>query len=113
MFGEPDGERIADALEGVQLYAPALLPFEVANVCLTKLRRHPDMRDGLIASFGMIGTMNIEIVDVDLLEALELAETTGLTTYDASYLWLAEALGADLVTLDRQLGKARSTIQTN
>jgi len=26
-----------------------------------------------------------------------------LTAYDASYLWLARALGGDLVTLDRKL----------
>jgi predicted nucleic acid-binding protein len=37
---------------------------------------------------------------------LELAESTGLTAYDASYLWLARELSAELVTLDGQLAKA-------
>jgi len=32
-----------------------------------------------------------------------LALRTGLTPYDASYLWLAGYLGADLVTLDERL----------
>ena len=31
---------------------------------------------------------------------------TGLTTYDASYLWLANDLGIELVTLDRRLATA-------
>jgi predicted nucleic acid-binding protein len=31
------------------------------------------------------------------------ARLTGLTAYDASYLWLAGWLEADLVTLDRRL----------
>ncbi len=38
--------------------------------------------------------------------ALELALTTGLTAYDASYLWLTRQLGAELVTLDKQLATA-------
>jgi predicted nucleic acid-binding protein len=45
-------------------------------------------------------------VTVDLNGALELAATTGLTAYDASYLGLTRQLGADVVTLDQQLAKA-------
>ncbi len=37
---------------------------------------------------------------------LDLATETGLTAYDASYLWLARQLGAELVTLDQQLARA-------
>lgn len=37
---------------------------------------------------------------------LELAEATGLTAYDASYLWVAHSMGAELVTLDRKLAAA-------
>ena len=36
---------------------------------------------------------------------LDLALATGLTAYDASYLWLSSHLGAELVTLDRQLAR--------
>jgi predicted nucleic acid-binding protein len=37
-----------------------------------------------------------------------LAVMTGLSAYDASYLWLARRLGAELVTLDKQLAKAEA-----
>jgi len=43
---------------------------------------------------------------IDHDDVLDLAARTGLTAYDASYLWLARQLGADLVTLDRQLERA-------
>jgi predicted nucleic acid-binding protein len=33
----------------------------------------------------------------------ELVEESGLTAYDAAYLWLALHLGAPLLTLDRRL----------
>jgi len=45
-------------------------------------------------------------MDVHVVEVIDLALTTRLTTYDASYLWLARQLDADLVTLDTRLGRA-------
>jgi len=47
--------------------------------------------------------MAIVETKVDLPEAITLAERIGLTVYDASYLWLAEKLQAELITLDKQL----------
>jgi predicted nucleic acid-binding protein len=40
------------------------------------------------------------------LRVVALAAKTGLTAYDASYLWLSQRLGAPLVTLDRKLARA-------
>lgn len=48
----------------------------------------------------------VETVTVDYYGVLALAEATGLTAYDASYLWIARGLGAELVTLDRKLAAA-------
>jgi predicted nucleic acid-binding protein len=50
--------------------------------------------------------MSIEIVEVDYADTLRLAEAFGLSSYDAAYLWLAQTLSADLVTLDRRLQAA-------
>jgi len=109
LFGEPDGEQIVAHLEGTSLVAPALLPFEVANVCLAKMRRHPHMRDTLVAALGLLEHMEITTVEVSLGETLLLAENWALTFYDASYLWLAETLNAELVTLDRELAAAHAS----
>ena len=101
LFGEPEGPTVARHLHGAALIAPALLPFEVANVCLKKMRRHPDRRDALVVAFAMLDRMEVDIVDVDHDEALGLAEPSGLTAYDASYLWFARRAGSELVSLDR------------
>jgi predicted nucleic acid-binding protein len=108
LFGEPNGDRIGARLEGEGLAAPALLPFEVGNACLMKIRRHPDRRDALLAAFSLMARMEIEIVDVDPEAALALAEQTKLTVYDASYLLLARKLEAELITLDKRLDAAQA-----
>lgn len=106
LFGEPEAESVAERLRNARLVAPPLLGFELANVCLIKMRRHPGQRNALLAAFGLRGRLGLEEVAVDHAGAVAVAEATGLTAYDASYLWLARELGAELVTLDRQLAKA-------
>ncbi|MGH6793322.1 MAG: type II toxin-antitoxin system VapC family toxin [Methyloceanibacter sp.] len=109
LFGEPDGAAVAERLRGAELIAPALLPFEVANICLKKMRRHPDQRDALMVAFGMLDQMEVGVIEVDHGDALVLAERSGLTAYDASYLWLADRMASELVTLDRQLEAVAAT----
>lgn len=110
LFGEPEGARVAERLEGATLEAPTLLTYELANVCLVKLRRHPKQRTALLAAHALLAEMAIALHEPDPAAILELAEATGLTAYDASYLWLARALDAELVTLDKGLANAASRL---
>ena len=45
LFAESQRDEIADKLLDASLLAPPLLPFELANVCIKKMRRHPEQRD--------------------------------------------------------------------
>lgn len=108
LFGEPEANLIAEQLTGARLVAPALLGFELANVCLIKSRRHPELQSALNSAFRLRSQLAVEEMAVDHDGVLALAAATGLTAYDASYLWLARHLDAALVTLDKQLSKAAS-----
>lgn len=106
LFGEPKAEELAGILEGAQLAAPALLWFELASVCLKKIVAHPELDSQLISALGFLSKLAIDIVNVDHLATVTLAKETGLTTYDASYMWIAINLGGELITLDEKLAKA-------
>jgi len=106
LFGEPDAEAVAGRLENARLVAPALIDYELANVCLMKLRRQPARRDALLTAFALRENLGIEVLGMNQSEVLTLAETSGLTAYDASYLWIARSLEAELVTLDKRLAFA-------
>jgi predicted nucleic acid-binding protein len=58
----------------------------------------------------MAGKLAIEIVEVDYSAVVNLADETGLTTYDASYLWLARRLKGELITLDGKLQRAAKSL---
>lgn len=108
LFGEPRAEETARALGSGALAAPALLPFELASVCLKKITYHPEQSNALIDALDLFRRMAIDIIEVDHSEAVMLARDTGLTTYDASYLWLTRKLAGQLVTLDERLRAAAS-----
>jgi predicted nucleic acid-binding protein len=103
LFGEPRAEEVAEVMEGAHLAAPALLWFEMASVCLKKIVAHPELETRLMLAFDLFFRLAIDTVQVDHTATILLARQTGLTTYDASYLWLARELKGELITLDEKL----------
>ncbi|HME21946.1 MAG TPA: hypothetical protein VKI44_11510 [Acetobacteraceae bacterium] len=57
LFREPEATAVAQQLDSCQLVAPPLPEFELGNVCLTKLRRHPDQRGELWRASGGVRTL--------------------------------------------------------
>ena len=109
------GEAVAARMRHATLLAPALMPFEVSNV----LRRRRNA--------GMLSAAEADLAHAELVELpVELwpwqATATrvwelgaNLSSYDASYVALAELINASLVTLDRRIARApglRCSVQT-
>jgi len=112
VFQEPEGGAIATRLNGASLFAPTLLKFELASVARKKMRAQPARASRILMALATALEERWGIVwcDVDPTEAVLVANATGLTTYDAAYLWLAGSLGADLVTLDARLATAGAAL---
>ena len=106
IFNESQGTAVQAQLVGATLHAPALIDVEMASICLKKIRAAIDPRDVILKMYAAYGSAVIQREAVMMTEVIALAERTGLSAYDACYLWLARHLGAELVTLDEKLGKA-------
>ena len=99
IFGKPRAGETAAAIDGCNLIAPRLLRFELVSVALKKRLADPEAATGL----ERCPAMAISERDVPLQPLLDLARETGLSAYDASYLWLARPDGLRLETFDRRL----------
>ena len=106
VFNEPASDDVVEQIGKARLVAPSLLPYELANVYVVKVRRYPDQKPALDRAFSMLDSLDIELVAVPADAAGAQASESGLTAYDAAYLWLARRLGVGLVTLDRKLEAA-------
>ena len=111
VFGEAEGATIAAHLDGESLIAPTLFDYEMANIGWKKVRRHPDKHATLLAAMSRVPSLQITKVAVPLDELFALATETGLTAYDASYLWLARSQDLELVTLDDQLARVNQAMR--
>ncbi len=100
-----DAERL---LTGNVLYAPRLLRFEVTNVAAVKTRRDPASTPRVEFGLGIALAMRFRWEPLVFAEVWRLAVDTGLSAYDASYLWLARELSVPLVTFDRRLAVEQS-----
>jgi predicted nucleic acid-binding protein len=87
----------------VQLFAPSLYLYEVVNGITTAITRqrleHAKGKD-LLQSL-LLTEIALRVPSIDRM--YEIALDYGLSAYDSSYVSLAEALGGDLWTADRQL----------
>lgn len=101
-----DGRWAASALTGVTLAAPSLVTFEAANI----IRRHELAgrigADSAAQAHADLLDLTIEPWPYELLAARAWQLRVNVSIYDASYVALAELLGAVLVTLDRRLSSA-------
>lgn len=92
-------DKLADdsRKQEIKLFAPELAKYEVGNALLNKGMETPMAK----ASLGTIYSGPVEFVKQDLpqaLRAMEIAIEAGITFYDASFVSLAESLGAELIT---------------
>lgn len=108
VFQEPEGDAIRLRLDGAEVFAPELLRYELANTAWKKVKRQPADAAKILTALSLALDDKSGLIwqDVDARDVVLLAHATGTTAYDASYLWLAASLGADLVTLDDRLAKA-------
>jgi predicted nucleic acid-binding protein len=88
-------------------HAPRLLSYEVASVFAQLVKQGGVSMEAAITALENAGSL-VRLRDQDPPGArvLEIATRLGLSTYDATYLAVAETLGTSLVTEDRRLLRA-------
>ena len=104
--GGEAGTWAAGQFVGVDLLAPGLVVFEVANV----LRRHElatlVSADQAAQAHRDLLDLPIDLWPYELVAARAWELRANLSIYDAAYVALAEQTGATLVTLDVRIGRA-------
>lgn len=108
VFGEPAGAAWSRRLDGSAVFAPRLLQYELQSVAWKKCRQHPIRASAIVQalSLALDPAQAITWRDPAPGDVVLLAQATGLTAYDASYLCLAAMIGADLMTADDALASA-------
>src|SRR5260370_26226079 len=104
-FLESWAEEDLDLLRDATLFAPEIIPYELASVALKKTKIEPSRHFEIAMRLRRALSTQVKLVPMAPLELLELARETNLTIYDAAYLQAALRLGCPLVTFDAKLAR--------
>jgi predicted nucleic acid-binding protein len=107
----PETDALLDILAaGGKAWVPALWHLELGNVLLGAQRKGRIDKAGIEKFLAALGVYDIEVdpetMTVAWSRTLALAESFGLSVYDAAYLELALRRGLPLASLDAPLRKA-------
>jgi predicted nucleic acid-binding protein len=99
----PGADRARAAIADQRLAAPALMPFEAANVLRREAARGIINADAARIAHGRLLELPVQLWPHALLAERAWELRANATIYDATYLALAELLEVPLLTLDEGL----------
>jgi predicted nucleic acid-binding protein len=100
---EPERKIIVEATVGSNLLAPAAVHWEIGNAFSAMLRRGRITLEQARRAIRIYYQIPIRLVDLELLDALDIAAQHSIFAYDAYLIACAERYRLPLMTLDRGL----------
>jgi predicted nucleic acid-binding protein len=100
---EPEKNMIIKLTLGHDLVAPEVLPFEIGNALTALMKKRALDADELTSAWDMVQTIPVELRQIDVRSALEIASRFNIYAYDAYFIECAISLHCPLLTLDRQM----------
>lgn len=104
---DPYADAVLEKLAGASAIVPSIWPLEVINVLLVAERRKRLTQADSIRFIALLSKLPIfveeEWLDNRMEELLAIGRANNLSSYDASYLYLAMRQGLPIATLDQKL----------
>lgn len=109
LIASTKAEKVAEALDGQQVHAPDLIGFEILSAIRRRVSAARLTPAGAIAAMRAYEDVEHNLELWPLLEVMterSVALRDNVSSYDATYVALAEILICPLVTADARLGRA-------
>jgi predicted nucleic acid-binding protein len=106
LMDEGTKKAVIEVTQDATLIAPASLPYEICNAFTAMFKRHSITIDEVINALQIFKTIPIRLVDVDLGQAVAIANEMNLYAYDAYMVEVAVRYHSPLLTLDKRLADA-------
>ncbi len=106
LIDENTKQAVIEATQEAGLLAPASLTFEVGNAFTAMFKKRVISLEKVLDVLDIFETIPIRLVDVDLGQAVILANELNIYAYDAYMIEVARRYHTPLITLDKQLADA-------
>lgn len=110
---EPEKVALVSQTQGAVLLAPRSVHWEIGNAFSAMLKRDRITAQQAKTAIGIYGKIPLQFVDVDLIQAIELAAKYKIYAYDAYILACAIHQNCPLISLDSGLIHIAKTVGLN
>lgn len=101
--GEPEKTALIELTKGAVIVAPPSIKWEIGNAFSAMLKRSRVNLEQAIEAIDIYQSISLEIVDINLKDAVRLAGKYNIYAYDAYILQCALEHDLPLISLDRNL----------
>src|SRR5574337_369622 len=106
LTNEQHKRQMVEVAKGTELIAPASIPWEIGNAFSAMFKRKRMNVRQAKAALRAYEKIPIQLIDIPLGDALDLAAQLGIYAYDAYVIQCALKHKSPLLTLDRDLCRA-------
>lgn len=110
---EPERDALIESTKGADIIAPHSVHWEIGNALSAMLRRERISVQQAIQVVKVYRRIPIRFVEVELEDALEIADALGIYAYDAYLIRCALKFKSPLISLDRGLVRAAKVMGVN
>lgn len=103
IMNEPEKSSIIEKTSNTAIVSPKILPHEIGNALIAMWKRGRIAPDLLQKYYSLFQRSQVQLVEVDIMHALEISRVYNIYAYDAYYLETAMRLKLSLMTLDRKI----------
>jgi len=100
---EPEKTALIDLTNGVDLIAPFSLPWEICNAFSAMLKQKRITIEQAVQAVAIYQSIPLRLVEIELDEALKLADQLKIYAYDAYLIRCAAKYNTPLLSLDQKL----------
>jgi len=103
LTNEPSKRKIIKVTEGHSICAPSSLHWEIGNAFSAMLKRRRINIEQIKKALLIYSFIPIQFEEVDLMNALEIADKFNIYAYDAYFLECAKSKNYPIISLDEKL----------
>lgn len=110
IVAEPERDAIVAVTSGNTLIGPGSIPWEVGNAFSAMIKQRRVRVSDAQRGLEILERIPLQYVNVDMANVLSITAQANAYAYDAYFLDCALRHGAPLLTLDRTLGRAATSL---
>jgi predicted nucleic acid-binding protein len=103
LLDETERNWVIKKTKSCDVVSPVILPYEIGNALIASYKRKRIDGDEIIKAYSVSKTIKVQLLEIDIINALKIAVRFNIYAYDAYYLECCIENNLPLLSLDKKM----------